>query len=145
MMIYGQNSEKIIIFDQFTNIFINFGFIMIALVFIFLGHVNNIYFLLMFIFSLIICHLSDVLIKIQTVANAPNIKIIYYLPLISFLLWYVASYAIVINIIIVYAIFAPLLSCIVTIGYGAILTIYLSVIINIPNHYFIPSGYHKRY
>lgn len=143
MLVYGPCNERIVLFEPIMNILINSFLSMISLVLLFLGFKHNIFPLLMFILSILICHLSDILTKVSIVIMVPQHKIIntsFYQTLLSFLLWYIGSYILVMNIIISYSIMINIIGCFVTFGYGIIILMYLSAIENVQEYHFMPTS-----
>jgi hypothetical protein len=147
MILYGPQNETTIIFEPILNLFINTIFTMISLVLIFMGYIHMMYPLLLFILSIVMCHLSDVLVKIFKVIQVNKYKTInisYFLALASFLAWYIGSYILIMNIIINYAILVLLFCCLVTFLYGAILIIYFSALANLTYaHFMSPNCYYR--
>ena len=134
MLLHGPYNERVIIFEPIMNILINTIFVIISLILIFLGYERQIYPLIMFIFSITLCHLNDTLTKLLIIGSIDRrraMNICYYLTITIFFLWYVGSYFVLLSIICNYTLLALFLGCIVTFLYTTILILYLSIFSNI--------------
>ena len=140
MLLYGQYNERIIAFDPLMTILINSGFIVLSVILIHLKYVHTIFPLLMFIFSIILCHLGDTLTKIYQVV-IPKLEhyvdISYCLNICTFLLWYIGSFLLILNVIISYTHFAIILSFLVTSMYGLALFVYFYSLSNLKSSHLV--------
>lgn len=142
MIVYSQYNERITIFEPNMNIFINGIFVTIASVLVSQGYTHNINFLMMFILSIIMCHLNDTVTKVYSIIPESNYNIVNVSCVLSkntFLLWYVGSYFVMMNIIINYTWPSFISSCLVTAIYGAILVMYISTLACISYYHFKPN------
>ncbi|XWV24636.1 putative ORFan [Tupanvirus deep ocean] len=141
MLLYGPQNERTILFDPVMNVFTNGVFIVISLVLINLGYWYNIYPLLMFMLSLMMCHLSDTLIKVFVVSQTTQnnlVNITYILGITTFLLWFIGSFFVVMNIIIEYTRPVFIFGCVTTFVYGSVVVLYFSALASLSNYHFLP-------
>ncbi|XWV25873.1 putative orfan [Tupanvirus soda lake] len=141
MLLYGPQNERTILFDPVMNVFTNGVFIVISLVLVNLGHWYSMYPLLMFMLSLMMCHLSDTLVKVLIVAPSSQntvVNITYSLGITTFLLWFIGSFVVVMNIVIEYARPVFIFGCITTFVYGSVVVLYFSALASLSNYHFIP-------
>jgi len=141
MLLYGPNGERVILFDLCMNIIINSLFLLVSLGMTIMGHQFYFYPLIMFLVSIIVCHLTDTMVKIYSVVARPlhqTIGITKCLSLLSFLLWYIGSYLVVMNLIILYVVAYVLVAALLSLFYMFTLAIYIASISNLMHNHFLP-------
>lgn len=146
MLIYGLRNECLNIFEPAINIIMNMTFILSSLFLLINGYTDTIIPIIMFVFSIIISHLSDTTTKILTIANVNQMKLVnisYYSTIFSFLLWYIGSYILMINLVNYYGMFMLFYGCLLTLFYVVVLASYFFALacLNINNY----LNYHNYY
>lgn len=146
MIIYGPKNECVSIFEPVMTVMINLALIMASLFMVIYGYMTTIIPILMFVFSIVLTHLSDTATKILIVTTQDRLTMVsvsYYTTLLSFLIWYIGSYILLLYVVSHYAIFVLFFGCVVTFVYATILVFYFILLANLrmDNYIYYNSNY----